>query len=167
MSAHCSLVFIKFCSIAFLLLSLFLFYSLWVSQTSFDWWSFTEVLLTASLLRTLQSILADLDNAVVCMFLIWSSILQSLFFSFCLGLWQPFQVCQLLLVSLSLSFFIAFSTLWQYPSICLSLCFLSFPFCGQWEQQNPLDAFFILINFKSGLLARIRKFICISKSQII
>ena len=71
-----------------------------------------------SLLRTLLSILADLNNAVVWIFSIFrlisnsSSLLSEV-------LWIPFQVHQLQLVSPSPSCCTDLLVLWQGPSICL------------------------------------------------
>ena len=66
------------------------------------------------------------------------------------------------------SFF--FSVLWQGLDIYLSFRFLSVLHSGQPERQSPIFGrlsffFFLLITTRSGRLAEIRRFICITKSQ--
>ena len=97
-----------------------------------SWWTFTDSK-SPQVSRTFLSILANLNNAVV-----WLVSVLPL----------PFQVHQLQLVSLSLSCSIAFSVLWQGPSIFLSFSFFFFfffpPLCCPLEQQNPTDDKFSL-----------------------
>ena len=93
--------------------------------------------------RTLLSILADLNTALVCMvsILIWFLIPPVSFPSF----WRLFQVGQQLLISPSTSCSTIFSTLLkQDPSISLPFRCLKFTLSVKQEQQNtPMASSFV------------------------
>ena len=78
-----------------------------------------------------------------------------------------FRVHILLLVSLSLSCFIAFFGFWQGQRTYLCFWFLLILLCDLLGRQNPLFArfVFLLTITMSVLLARIRWCVCMSKSQ--
>ena len=72
-------------------------------------------------------------------------------------------------IDISITFmFNGFLVLWLGLSTCNSFCFLWFSFCGPPGWQSPLFGRFSFLCFTltwSGLLARIRWSVCISKSQ--
>ena len=88
-----------YCSqLRFLSLELTLiFHSKWVFQTSFNWWYFTGIHVTAILLRILLRILADFNIAVDWMVFAGSPVPPVSDSAF----WWPFQSLQLLFVSAS------------------------------------------------------------------
>ena len=110
------------------------------------------VWVTASLLKSLLSVWANLNNAIVCIVLILPLISNSS--SLFTGVWELFLMCLQQLVSMSpsyLSFF--FKSLWKVQ-IFVYLCNLL-------EQQSPRDVNFLLTYTRFGLLWSV----CISKSQ--
>ena len=140
---------------------LLLFHTLWVFHTSFYWRlrdnKFPRVT------RTLLSILADLSHVVVWMVLIIPLIYTStsLFFRFLRTILSAPNT-----LTLTFQFF---SFLWQDPSICLFV-FAFFYFhslvCQNGKIHKTADSLtFLLINTRTGLLARIRWSVCISESQ--
>ena len=96
--------------------------------------------------RTLLIILANLNNAIVWIVLIFPLIFISSSF-----LYKRLE-----------------ALLWLGTSITLSFRFLSCQLCSPLERQNPQDDnfFLLFINTRSGLLARIKLSACISKSLI-
>ena len=107
--------------------------------------------------RTLVCILADLNNAAVCMVLI----LPLIFVFACIlsGPFLPFQMHQLQFVSLSLPCARTSLALLQNACICLSFHFLSFSLCCPLEWQNPrVKSFFFC---KCWDLKVFENFICL------
>ena len=74
------------------------------------------------------------------------------------GSWGPFWAQQLQLLLLRPFCSAIFSVFWQSLNICLSFCFLLFPFCRSPEKQNPQDVnfSFLLNNIRSSLSDGIR-----------
>ena len=121
---------------------------------SVSWWSFTGVWVTASLLRSPGLFWVFWQIAAVQ----YSGWFQSFLwfpnypnpFPILLG---PFQVHQLQLLSLWLSYSITFSVLWQSPGICPFFHFLSASPCDLLELQNPpVDPFFPFCLLTLGLV---------------
>ena len=114
--------------------------------------------------RTLLSILADLNNAVVWMILILTLIFNS---SSSLSKSLGIVLSALATIGVIVIFmFHRFLHLWQGPSISHLFAFFHFSLCGPLELQNSLDTTsFFLANSRSGLLAEIMWSVCIAGSQ--
>ena len=116
--------------------------------------------------RTLLSILAILNNAVVWMV----STCSPTFKSFCLFS-NPLVTVPNATITIGIIFICMFHSFFQfkgrgsYPSFHI----LSVLFCSQPGQQSPqfckFSFFFLLIIIKSGLLSEIRWSMCMSKSH--
>ena len=126
-------------------------------------WFINRVWVVASLLRPPGLFLLSLPSLVALysggfQFFFSSPVLQVSF----LDSWGLFQVLWLWLVSLSLLYSLAFSTLWQSLGIYPAFCFLSL---SLYKSTIWHVLFFLLIRIKSGLLIWIGWSVCISKSQ--
>ena len=93
--------------------------------------------------RTLLSILANINYAVVCMVLIRPLVCNfNSLFSKPLRIFPSPSIVNSITVTLIQK---AFSSHWQDSSIFLSFGFLSFLLCGLLKQQNPHDDMFLLL----------------------
>ena len=135
-----------------LLLSLLLlFYSMRDFHTSGSWWSFTGVLVTASLKS--PGLFSAFWPILKMLWFGWSRfvlqfpIVSALF----LCLWGPFQARHLQLDSLLPSCSTGFLVLWQGPSTCLSFRIFywagGFSLCDWLERQNSHYASFLVFFF--------------------
>ena len=140
---------------------------IWVFPTSANWWSFTGVWATASLLKfpglflVFWLILVMLQSG-------WSHQLILWFLNLTVplsSLWRLFQVLQLQLVSLSTSFSITFPVFW--PIFSLFSIFLIFTLLSTGMAKSTIwqVPFFLLTITKSNLWARIKWSVSISKFQ--
>ena len=112
--------------------------------------------------RTLLSILADRNNAVVWMFLTHPHITKSS--SPCIN---PLSVVPIASITIGITVTLQFNIFlipWQNTFTYPAFCFLSNLLLCQLGQQNS-QLFLLLIITISGRLAEIRWSVCISKSQ--
>ena len=115
--------------------------------------------------RTLLSIVTDLNNTLDWMISICLPISNSYSpLSKPLG---QFELPQLQLVSLSPSWFKIFLVLWPGLGNCVSLYFLWFSVCvPRWQKiYLTTNSLFVVTSSKSGILIKIRSFVCISICQ--
>ena len=118
-----------------------------VLDTSFLWWSFTGVWLTASFLRPLPSILTNLNNTVV-----WMVSILPLISNSSSLIYQTFgnrsKRAKFTWYYRHLHVSRLFQ-LWQNPRICLSFCFLILSLYGS------LEAVFFSCSLTRGLAFRL------------